>query len=389
MPTRSSLPERPRTKPSLAPYRLRDGTILLARDVYGLGRSLLDDARGTIWRILERADGSRDRAALIEEIVRERPDLSPNAVRRALVRLFRLGVLEDAASAVPPEFSPEERERYGRNVEFFSLATVGGGRSGWDLQDALRRSRVTVLGVGGVGSATAQSLAAAGVGRLRVIDPDRVELSNLNRQLLFTARDVGRPKVDAVAERLQALNPHVQVETGRTRVTAPSDLPDLLVDCDVFVLGADRPHDILLWTNDAAFSRGTPWLENSYAGPRCALALFVPRRTPCLRCLHHHLELAEAALRWDGGIDLLPFDSANPVLGATAATAGHLGALQVLYRLTGLPCPVEGRLLQVNFWKPDDVRVVRPPFWPECPTCGAAVGPSPPAASIEQPVGGG
>jgi molybdopterin/thiamine biosynthesis adenylyltransferase len=371
-PLRSAELRRPRTKASLSPFRLPSGKILLARDVYGLGRALDDDRAGTVWRLLELMDGSRDLAAIHRGLSRSHPGRDRAAIARAIDDLHRAGVVEEGMPPATGAGSRSEQERYSRNLEFFSLVTVGSRRSPWELQRRLRAARVTVLGLGAIGSTTAASLAALGVGHLRLLDYDRVERSNLNRQLLYTTRDIGRLKATVARDRLRALNPDVQIDAERCHVRSAADLAPLLADTDLFVLGADQPHEILSWTNSAALRVGTPWLDNSYAGPRCAIALFVPGRTPCLVCLQHHLEgrlRRQAAFE---GVDLFPPATANAVIAPTAAIAGHLGALQAMYFLTGLATPAEGRLLQVNLWRPQDVRIERPRRWSACPACGSA-----------------
>ncbi|MGC2289356.1 MAG: ThiF family adenylyltransferase [Thermoplasmata archaeon] len=354
----------------MSPFRTAAGVILLSRDVYGLARRIQDDDRGTLWRVLGVLDGTRSIPSVIELLREQDPLLEPSEIHRAIARLHRLGIVEDAGVVAPGEFSSEELLRYSRNFDFFGIAALGTARSTYELQSRLKRARVTVLGIGGVGGATASSLVAAGVGHLRIIDSDRVETSNLNRQLLFGSRDIGRLKVEVAAERLRDLNPHVTVAADIQRAETATDLPALVRGCDLFVLGADQPHEILHWTNDAAVSEGIPWLENSYNGPRCAIALFVPGRTPCLRCLEHHLLAGLHTRGLAEGTELFPTNSANPVLAPTAGVAGHLGALQALYFLTGLPAAAEGRLLHLNLWRPTDVRLVAPPYWPDCPTCG-------------------
>ena len=362
---------RPRTKPTVSPYRLPSGEILLARDVYGLGLSLRDDGAGTVWRLLSLMDGRRNARALLKELRSTHPKVSEASFGAAIERLRQLGVIEEGAPLRPAGWSPEEVERYSRNLEFFSLLTLGSGRPPHELQERLRRARVTLLGVGAVGGATATSLVAAGVGHLTVIDFDRVERSNLNRQVLFGSSDLGRAKVEAARDRLGDLNPHVEVQARSLRVTRPAQLLPLLRGCDLFILGADQPHEILQWTNDAAIATGTPWLENSYAGPRCAIALFVPGRTPCLRCLQHHLETRLHRAGTATGTGLFPPTAGNPVVAPTAGIAGHYGALEALYFLSGLKPPSEGRLLQLNLWRPQDLRVEHPTFWKECPSCGS------------------
>jgi molybdopterin/thiamine biosynthesis adenylyltransferase len=362
--------QRPRTKRSLSPFRLANGDILLARDVFGLGRRIPSDGTDRLWRLLRLMDGTRDLPALTRALRNGAPGWDGNATRRAVARLERIGVVEEAAGPPADRWTEEELDRYSRNLDFFSLATLGTSRAALDLQDKLREARVTILGVGAIGTATAVSLAAAGVGHLRIIDPDRVETSNLNRQVLYRSDDVGRWKVDAAADHLRAINPNVRVTKARKSVDSPRDLLPLLENCDLFVLGADRPHEILLWANDAAVTRGTPWLDNSYSGPRCAIALFVPGRTPCLRCLQHHLEGRQRAQNVFAGTTLFPEPAANAVIAPTAGIAGHYGALRALYFLTGLRPEDDGCLIQLNLWTPSDVHFVRPRYWRGCPACG-------------------
>ena len=163
-----------------------------------------------------------------------------------------------------------------------------------------------------------------------------MEASNLNRQVLYRSSDIGRPKAVAAAAHLRAINPHIRVSAEQLRVEAPADLLPLLKGCDLFVLGADQPHEIMLWANDVAEAIGTPWMENSYSGPRCAIALFVPGRTPCLRCLQHELVGRERRRGVFEGANLFPVDTSNSVIAPTAGIAGHYGALRALYFLTGL-----------------------------------------------------
>ncbi|RZJ94597.1 MAG: molybdopterin biosynthesis protein MoeB, partial [Brevundimonas sp.] len=123
-------------------------------------------------------------------------------------------------------FSDDEVERYARQLV---LAELGGPG-----QQKLKAARVLIVGLGGVGGPAALSLAAAGVGTLVLVDPDHVGLSNLQRQILFTTDDIDRPKVQAGAARLSALNPHIRLEIHAARFT-----PDLVAGCDVVLDGTD------------------------------------------------------------------------------------------------------------------------------------------------------
>jgi molybdopterin/thiamine biosynthesis adenylyltransferase len=361
---------RPRTKPAIAPFRLKNGDILLARDVFGLGRRIPHVGSDVLWDILGLMDGTRDLAAVTRVLRKKHPKWDSDATRRLVAQLEKIGVVEEGGAPPPASLSGPEADRYSRNLDFFSLVTLGSSTASADPQLRLRNARITILGMGAIGTATAMSLAAAGVGRMSILDPDRVELSNLNRQLLYRTSDVGRWKVDAAAEHLRDLNPHLRVTKRRLLVRSQRDLAPLLQGCDLFILGADRPHEILHWTNDAAVAQGTPWLDNSYSGPRCAIALFVPGRTPCLRCLQHQLEGQQRAQRVFVGTSLFPESAGNAVIAPTAGIAGHYGALRALYFLAGLRDEDNGALVSLNLWTPGQAEVVRPRYWRACPACG-------------------
>ncbi len=147
---------------------------------------------------------------------------------------------------------------------------------------ALKASRALVIGVGGLGSPAAIALAEAGVGTIGLIDPDRVDVSNLHRQPLYTDGDVGAPKVRAAAARLQAVRPGVQVITWPVRFGP--DCAALLDGFDVLLDGTDSAvakFDI----NDAAVARRLPLVHAGAIGTRAQLLTVLPGQTACLRCL--------------------------------------------------------------------------------------------------------
>ncbi len=155
---------------------------------------------------------------------------------------------QSSAPAAPVRFSDEEVERYARQLV---LSEIGGPG-----QQALKRARVLIVGMGGVGNPAALYLAAAGVGTLGLIDDDTVALSNLQRQIAFTTADADRAKVEAGAERLNALNPHVAVRTFNQRVT-PDSAAALMQDFDLALDGTDD-FETRLAVNAACVAAGKP-----------------------------------------------------------------------------------------------------------------------------------
>ena len=242
-----------------------------------------------------------------------------------------------------------ERRRYA-----CQLVLDGVGEPG---QEALRRGSVLVVGAGGLGAPVLTYLAAAGVGRIGIVDDDDVELSNLQRQILFTTADVGRAKVEVAASRLRALNPDVTVEPHAVRLTAANVLA--FVDrYDVVVTAVDNfPTRYLL--NDACVLRRKTLVDGAVLG-MTGLALTIQGgESACYRCLFPEPPPATAVHTC----------AEVGVLGPIPGTIGAIQALEVIKVLAGTGEPLFNRLLQfdgadLSF---TEVRIERSPT---CPVCG-------------------
>jgi adenylyltransferase/sulfurtransferase len=222
--------------------------------------------------------------------------------------------------------------------------------------DALSAARVLLVGLGGLGSPAALALAEAGVGTLGLVDPDRVELSNLPRQLLYDERDVGRRKVDAARARLARTHPGLRIETRAARFTASSAA--WLSGFDVVLDGTDAA-PVKLALNDAAVATGVPLVHAGASGFRAQLLTVLPGRSACLRCLFE-----------DGGAaDDEPACTAAGILGPVVALAGGLAAAEALRLLAGAPALFADRLLTIDAragtWR--SVSLARNPA---CAACG-------------------
>ena len=207
---------RPRLKSVYPPFPVGGRRIQIGGIDYGMAAELRDDEQGNIWALLTLLDGTRTHAQIVVDMQARNPIITDADVCGAIGELANAGYLEDAnLPASAAAFGPLELERYRRNLEFFSYFKTEGNTTNFDYQARLRSSKVTVLGLGGLGSFVALSLVSAGVGDVLLVDYDNVELSNLNRQVLYTSSDIGRLKTEAAAERLAAVNPHVRLETPR------------------------------------------------------------------------------------------------------------------------------------------------------------------------------
>ncbi len=242
-------------------------------------------------------------------------------------------------------FSDDEIERYARHLV---LAEIGGPG-----QQRLKAARVALVGLGGVGAPAALYLAAAGVGALRLIDDDAVALSNLQRQIAFSERDVGEPKVEAGAARLTALNPHVGIEAAAERLT-PDNAAWLLEGCDAVIDGTDD-FATRFAVNAACVAAGISLVSGALGRWSGQVGVFAGR--PCYRCLVPEAPPdAETCARVG-------------VVGALAGVVGSMTALESIKLITGAGETLTGRLL-IYDGLAGTARTVAVAADPACPVCG-------------------
>ncbi len=249
------------------------------------------------------------------------------------------------------DFSEDEIARYSRHI---LLSEVGGTG-----QARLRAARVLVVGAGGLGSPALLYLAAAGVGTIGLIDDDRVELSNLQRQIAHTTARVGQAKVASAAEAARAINPAVAIETHEARLNAANAL-ELIGGYDLVCDGSDNFETRFLVADACVLARRT-LVSAAVLRFDGQLSVFKPHvGGPCYRCLH-------PAAPPPG---LVPSCSEAGILGAVTGVMGTLQATEALKEIVGIGESLSGRLL---IWDALSARMrtIRLPRDPACPLCGA------------------
>ncbi|NWE53069.1 molybdopterin-synthase adenylyltransferase MoeB [Brevundimonas sp. P7753] len=249
-------------------------------------------------------------------------------------------------SPLPPvRFSDEEVDRYARQLV---LSEIGGPG-----QQALKRARVLIVGLGGVGAPAALYLAAAGVGTLGLIDHDRIALSNLQRQIIFTTADADRPKVEAGADHLAALNPHVAVQPFVERLT-PANAPGIIERFDLVLDGTDD-FETRFAVNAACVAKGVPLVSGALGRWNGQVGVFTGQ--PCYQCLVPETPPdAETCARVG-------------VVGALAGVIGAMAALEAIKLITGAGEPLTARLMLYDGLAGTS-RVVKIAADPACPVCG-------------------
>ncbi|MCG5243415.1 molybdopterin-synthase adenylyltransferase MoeB [Azospirillum doebereinerae] len=253
---------------------------------------------------------------------------------------------------VPPTLDAAQRERYRRHLTMPEVGEAG--------QHRLLRSRVALIGAGGLGSPIALYLAAAGVGRLTLIDDDRVERSNLQRQILHAESRLGQRKVESGRTALLDLNPTIEVVAHDTRLDSTNVL-ELLGGYDVVVDGSDNlPTRYLV--NDACQKLGVPNVYGAIFRFEGQVAVFgggSPGERPCYRCLFPEPPPSEFA----------PSCAEAGVLGVLPGVIGTIMAAETVKLLLGLGEPLAGRLLLYDGLRGEFTEIAVPAD-PDCPSCG-------------------
>jgi molybdopterin/thiamine biosynthesis adenylyltransferase len=212
--------------------------------------------------------------------------------------------------------TPERIERYSRQIMIPDLGGKG--------QIRLRQGKVLVVGAGGLGCPAAFYLAAAGVGALGLVDSDRVELSNLQRQILHSTSDIGRKKVDSAEEKLIRLNPDVEIHTYPVRLDA-DNAPEIFASYDFIVDGSDNFATKFL-VNDTAVDLGKPFSHAGIARFQGQTMTVLPGKSACYRCVFQdppaHGEIMNC--------------QQAGVLGALAGTIGSIQATEAIKYLAGM-----------------------------------------------------
>jgi molybdopterin-synthase adenylyltransferase len=350
---------RPRMKRTIEDVETPDGDLILMRPSAEDIRIESPDERERA--LLEALDGS-----VTQEELEAR--FGAAEVQNVVAQMQEMGLLEDAAEddLVPVA----ERARFDRQLRYFSDLVTGGEPSPSECQERLRNARVAVLGVGGLGGRTALELACIGVGELWLIDGDRVEESNLNRQIQYTEADIGRLKTEATAERLKAFNSRLEVRTVPERVESEEQLGHLIAGADIVIDAADWPaYEIEHWCNRACFAAGIPYIAMSHYPPVGRVGpLYVPGQTGCFECqtigFRRDYPLFDIAVEQRRG---KPSPAAT--LGPACGVVGGLAGAEVMHFLTKLIPPATmgaGYLYDLRTMEVERFEVMPES---ECPVC--------------------
>lgn len=255
----------------------------------------------------------------------------------------------DSGTQNDESFSREEIERYSRHLIMPEVALEG--------QRRLKNANVLIIGMGGLGSPLSMYLAAAGIGRMGIVDFDVVDFTNLQRQVIYSIDNVGHSKLESARKRLEGINPHIRIDTHEKRLTSENAL-DLFGNYDIIIDGTDNfPTRYLV--NDACVLLGKPNVYGSIFRFEGQVSVFYAKEGPCYRCLYPEPPPP----------GLVPSCAEGGVLGILPGTIGLLQATEAVKLILGKGRPLIGRLLLYDALEAT-YRELNLKKDPNCPICG-------------------
>lgn len=333
----------------------------------------IEDGSGQIRRLLELLDGSRTVEQVWAVLNREDPALSLHDVRAAVRQFDDAGFLVDRRHTAEGLLDDYELRRWERNINFFgSYASMR--QSGYELQARLRDCRVTLIGLGGLGSHLLFNLAAMGVGQVRAVETDQVEMSNLNRQILYRDADVGRAKLALAVARVREFNPKIDIEPVSLRIASTDDALSVADGADFLISVADRPKtEIIRWVNEGCVRSGVPFVSGGLDTQRGVYYTIVPGRTGCVECWRlTALDNDPTSVAWQQQRRARELGGDNAAFAPMVMLIAGFMLGELTRVVTGIAEPVAaGRLMQLRF--DELVEAERWARRPDCPVCGRGV----------------
>ncbi|WP_437601675.1 ThiF family adenylyltransferase [Sorangium sp. So ce590] len=358
----------PRKKSTLVVHEI-EGTLYFCSSGYATS---IQDPSGEIAHLFAVMDGRRTLDEIHALLSARYPHVTRASLAKIIETLDQIGLLENASFGPEGLLDAYELARWDRNLKFFN-AYSGLSTSRYELQHRLKTAKIALLGLGGLGSHILYDLAAMGAQDVSAVDFDRIDISNLNRQILYGEPDIGRSKVEVARERISAFSSRLRFEAREVRLSSTEDVLEIIRGRDYVICVADRPTtEIMTWVNEACVRERATLITGGLDTQRAIYYSVIPGVTGCIRCWSMEVQrrdpvshrLLEEQRRIRGTRDDATFVTLISVL------AGHM--LTELVRLiTGIAPPVgAGRLMEMHF---DTMNVQVGEQWSRadsCPVCG-------------------
>lgn len=337
----------PKIKPSILTYFIGKQVILR------LGEKIatIEDERGYVRKIVEVMNGLKNISQIRDELC---PQTVPaDSFVDIINAMIGYGFIENANLYKITTLSEVEQKRYSRNIDFFGHY-ASFNKNKFSYQEILKKSKVVLLGCGGLGSHILFELAAVGIGEIKIVDFDRVELTNFNRQILFREKNIGVVKTEAARKNIQEFNSNTIIESVSKKISSEDDISSLSAGCDLVICVADKPrNEIVEWLNASCVKNKLPFINGGLDIHRSVFYSVIPHKTGCVQCWKTNLTKVNplAALiidldKKDGKDFSAPAPAIAPLV-AIAAGAMVAEALRILTKIQ--PPALTNKLMSFDF----------------------------------------
>ncbi len=361
---------KPKLKDTILKYNAKPQTILKV-----LGELVqIEDKEGIIWSLLELLDGTNTYKSVFEKLNYQYPHLNSALVEQYIEQFVELNILEDATLMIHDMLDEYTMERWSRNIEFFgSIARYGDNK--FVYQRKIKESKLCILGCGGLGTHLLLDSTAAGFTNITIVDFDKVELSNLNRQILYHEDDIGTSKVLQARKRALQFSKRANVKAIETWLDSQEKIESVITGHDLVMCVADKPTNAIgYWLNEACVNQQIPFINGGLHIRRGTFYSVVPTQSGCVACWKQSLSqqgrhLASLIVEKSKEHDV---DYQFPAPAMVAVVAGCMVA-EALKLITGMQPPaLTNRLKEFSF---DNMSIETREIWekqPDCSVCGPA-----------------
>lgn len=357
-------------KPTVIPFKLEGQVVLQFNGQY----AKIPDPYGAIWEFTAALKGNMPLNQLISEVAERYTNVHEEDIRIVAQDLIKYRLVEVPEESQITSLSEHDRIRFSRNIDFFgSMATVKQNK--FSYQEKLRAAKVCVLGCGGLGTHILFDLVALGVHHLTILDFDKVELTNLNRQILYKESDIGAEKVGTAKRRLLEFNSHLDITAHAGRIGSTQDMTDIVRGHDIVICVADKPANYIAeWLNEACVAQEVPFVTGGLDVRRSIFYSVIPGSSGCGACWLTSARQKNSLVNNISTMaklhDITYEHPAPAFVTLVAVTAGMI-ASEAVKIITGCQPPqLNNKLKEFTF---DDLNVSVAEVWsknPECVVCG-------------------
>lgn len=355
---------KPKLKPFVEYYVDKEKISFFARPGIAIE---IDDEEGYIHSACQLMDGKNNLHFIKSKLEQSHPQLD-NSLDELINLLDSEGLIEDADLSNSNHLTEYDKERWSRNIEFFG-AYCKLSENKFHHQETIKNTKVTLLGLGGVGSNVLLNLVALGVRNIKIIDFDNVELSNLNRQVIYNEDELGQPKTKIAKNKILAFYKDANIEAINTKISSSSDIEQLIDGQDFVINAADQPRaQIIDWVNAACIKKKIPFICGALDYKYAICYSVIPKVSGCIECWKSSARQSNAIFQdYYSQKGFHPSPSLNVTIMPFISIVGGLIGSEFIKIITGITPPSSLGKLRAYDFTTGEISIVE--HWEKQPDC--------------------